>query len=384
MRKGPVIGVAAAALWAAAPASARWRIERTPSPASADSHLDGVSCASTRACVAVGYANRGPGKNKPLAERWNGKKWALARPPLPRGALTGYLDAVSCASARVCVAVGGYENRTRVFVALTERWNGKGWSLQDAPNPRGKDIELDGVSCPSASVCTAAGTYERAGIWLPLAERLSSRRWSLQRTPAPAHSPDAELSGGVSCSSASACTAVGVYANAQQTHGYTLAERWNGRGWSIQRSPNVGPAYSSVLRGGVSCTSRGACMAAGFSLRRGSIGSPLGERWNASKWTLARPPKPPGAGDARLAAISCSKANACFSVGTYTHGLSSDPLAELFNGQRWSLLRPPVPRHNLGGDLNGVSCPSSRTCVLVGDRVDYAGDAFTLAERWGG
>ena len=49
--------------------------------------------------------------------------------------------------------------------------------------------------------------------------------WSIQHTPNPTGASDSTLNGG-SCTSASACTAVGQSGNG--TTGVTLAERWNG------------------------------------------------------------------------------------------------------------------------------------------------------------
>ncbi len=49
--------------------------------------------------------------------------------------------------------------------------------------------------------------------------------WSIQTTPNPAGGSNSILNG-VSCTSASACTAVGNYSNGTAT--VTLAERWNG------------------------------------------------------------------------------------------------------------------------------------------------------------
>src|SRR5436305_2231535 len=44
----------------------------------------------------------------------------------------GSLVAVSCPSARTCVAVGNNELSTR---ALAEGWDGSRWSIQRTPNP---------------------------------------------------------------------------------------------------------------------------------------------------------------------------------------------------------------------------------------------------------
>jgi hypothetical protein len=70
--------------------------------------------------------------------------------------------------------------------------------------------------------------------------------WRAPRVPTPAHATKAELLG-VSCSSSTACTAVGDSTAGSTTS--TLAERWNGSSWSIQVTANASVAPTSV--GGV-------------------------------------------------------------------------------------------------------------------------------------
>ena len=50
---------------------------------------------------------------------------------------------------------------------MAERWNGTAWAMQSIPNPNGSG-QLNGVSCTSASACTAVGYY---GGYVTLAER---------------------------------------------------------------------------------------------------------------------------------------------------------------------------------------------------------------------
>jgi hypothetical protein len=63
---------------------------------------------------------------------------------------------------------------------------------------------------------------------------------------------------GVSCISPVACTAVGSYDTTSGTA--TLAEGWNGTGWSLETT--LSPKYRSQLNG-VSCVSSAECVAVG-------------------------------------------------------------------------------------------------------------------------
>ena len=94
-----------------------------------------------------------------------------------------------------------------------------------------------GVSCISSSDCFAVGGYIKANVSPALIERLRGSRWLIVRSPSPAGAALAELSS-VACPSASECWAVGEQAKTQSaTASRTLAERWNGTGWSIVPTP---------------------------------------------------------------------------------------------------------------------------------------------------
>ena len=69
---------------------------------------------------------------------------------------------------------------------------------------------------------------------------------------------------GVSCVSATACTAAGQYYNPNSGAGSrTLVESWNGTAWSVVPTPNAGPYDDANYLSDVSCVSAAACTAAG-------------------------------------------------------------------------------------------------------------------------
>lgn len=248
-----------------------WTIEPSPSPG--QGVLSGVSCTSASACVAVGEANRRSGgfPYRPLVELWNGRQWAVQRVPAPHG---GFLNGVSCASATTCMAVGyGLLNRVE-DTPFVERWNGSRWTYGLPPHPAHGGM-LAGVSCPAANACVATGTSPLSFTTAkPLAESWDGSRWRIARAPRRAGSDD-YLVGGISCASASACTAVGgaVYGIRRLK---TVAESWNGRRWTIQQTPN--PANGGGLFG-VSCTAAQACIAVGSFGPQGGPNGPLAERY---------------------------------------------------------------------------------------------------------
>src|SRR6266536_3763279 len=120
---------------------------------------------------------------------------------------------------------------------------------------------LEGVSCASASACTAVGytTGFDTGSAVPLAEIWNGTAWVIQATPSAA---DSGSLAGASCSPAG-CTAVGASTNHRCGSQVTLAERWNGATWTIQAtSRNPAGAQNNALSG-VSWTSARDCVAVG-------------------------------------------------------------------------------------------------------------------------
>lgn len=250
---------------------------------------------------------------------------------------------------------------------------GSGWSIQHTPNPTSatSGASLSGIACASNSACTAVGDYGNGAKVLTLAERWSGKQWSIQDTPNPAGAYSVFT--GVSCVSQSACTAVG------QSNNVTLAEHWNGKRWSIQHTPNpTGPTTSILLS--VSCASQSACTAVGYD-DKGAVEAPLADRWNGTKWSLQRTPLPAGTAQSQLRGVACTSPSACTAVGFYYNGTAHVPLAERWNRTKGSLQHVPNPT---GFDsFDGVACISHRTCTAVGDYNTGTG-YVTLVERWNG
>jgi hypothetical protein len=363
-------------------ASASWKIQRTPNPAgSVGNNLEGVSCTSATACLAVGFFyDDNPEGIFTLAERWNGTTWTVHAGP----GLTS-LNGVSCTSATACTAVGDILATSGNDVTRAERWNGRSWRVQATPNPSGAGhSQFNGVSCTSATACTAVGYYYNgSAIWFPLAEQWNGKSWAIRATPRPARSMDPELTG-VSCTSATACTAAGVYENSSNPAfpDTTLAERWNGRSWKIQATPNPGPESNNLY--GVSCTSANACTAVGYQqLDSGAI-VPLAERWNGTAWTTQATPNQPST--SLLSGVSCASATACTAVGWYAESNSEPtaPFAEGWNGASWTVQTTPSPAGTDWSPLNAVSCASATACTAVGEEQDRSGTYLTLIERESG
>jgi hypothetical protein len=209
-----------------------WQVEGAASVG--DSTLSAVSCTSSTSCTAVGFLNTG--NYGAIAEYWNGSLWTAQTVPDPSGGKAGALYGVSCTSSTSCTAVGQYQNQTGVYELLAEYWNGIDWSIQTVPLPNvgepGQGAILGGVSCASATSCTAVGGYTNSsGMQVLVAEYWNGTSWTVQTTPSPVGATQSELAG-TSCNGASACTAVGEYTNGSGVQ-VPLAEKWNGTSWTI-------------------------------------------------------------------------------------------------------------------------------------------------------
>ena len=259
-----------------------------------------------------------------------------------------------------------------------------GWSVVVTPRPAGAESELTGVACSGAGACTAVGDFQSSGGVFTLAERWDGTAFSVQPTPSPASPPAFSVLRGVSCPAANECIAVGGITSSS-VPGLTLAEGWDGSTWSTQRTANQsGSQVTDNRLLGVSCPTASACIAVG-SYQSGDQTFPLAERWNGNRWTLQSVPSPPGAFTSSLTAVSCSTGSACTAVGASNDGHGADlPVAEQWNGHAWSIQPVPSPTSE-GGKLAGVSCSAAGACTAVGQFVDQAGaQTFALAERWDG
>jgi hypothetical protein len=288
-----------------------------PSPHKNKTHdvLEGVSCVSATDCTAVGYAQANTYAT--LIESWNGTAWLLVPSPDQTGT-NNVLYAVSCVSASDCTAVGGSVR------ALIESWNGAAWSVVPSPDPGSLADTLYGVSCVSASDCTAVGYYGNVGGHTrTLVESWNGTTWSV------VSSPNKQGTGnvleGVSCVSASDCTAAGARSSSSGVT--TLIESWNGTAWSVIPSPDKASANNELV--GVSCAAANACTAVGDDAKISGPARTLIESWDGITWSIVPSPNK-GVDPDFLKGVWCGSASDCTAVGYY--GSPFKTLIESSNG----------------------------------------------------
>jgi hypothetical protein len=292
-----------------------WFLQTTKNPVGVNSpKLEGVSCPTTTVCTAVGNGRSASGET-PVIELLSGEEWSTQSAPLPEGAKSARLTAVSCTTTSACTAVGSYKNSSGVEMPLAMRWNGASWSIQPTPNPAGsKGSNLLGVSCATTTACKAVGSYKPTEIEAALIESWNGSEWSLDTAAVPGESPGSKLQG-VSCSSATACTAVGRHSVG--TNKTTLVDRWNGTEWLAQELPSAIGSWESPLEpkieelNAVSCSSPYQCIAVGHMKREGEI-TGTAFHWNGTSWALQGAPRPI---NAELFGVACPTVTSCFANG---------------------------------------------------------------------
>jgi hypothetical protein len=174
---------------------------------------------------------------------------------------------------------------------------------------------------------------------------------------------------GVSCAARRFCMAVGGGGKG------ALAELWNGRRLSIVPAPEP---YGANSFAAVSCISRTMCIAVGST----ALEIPLAEQWNGTRWSATILPLPAAIKSAQLTAVSCSSATRCVAVGNaFTAAAAQTPLVESFNAGTWSRLAVHV--HGSTPSLAAVSCPTSSWCLAVGTLggADPSPLVFALEDR---
>jgi len=254
--------------------------------------LAGVSCPAVGSCVADGlYETNAGGTGLELLTDAGGT-WTPSLAPLPTDAVTGSSEGVfvspfeenvgqnlSCAGA-VCEISGEYSTTAGGTAGLLLHLSGTTWTASPAPVPgnagsgASAEVALLDTSCGFNGVCVAVGDFrDTSSDFRPLIETVSANgATSGQEAPQPADvatgtNVDSSLIG-VSCLSSTACTAVGDYANNTNSgHTVALIDTLSGTTWTAQAGPVPSNAATGAAARGdlatVSCSGRGACVAAG-------------------------------------------------------------------------------------------------------------------------
>jgi hypothetical protein len=241
--------------------------------------LGSVSCSSTGNCTAIGSYIDSSGNGPGLLLTETAGVWGTGvEATLPANAATTeqFVDmaSLSCVSAGNCTAVGNYNTaHSDDGVLLTETagtWS-PGLKAALPANAAAPDqINLNGVSCPSAANCVAVGDYvDHGGNIRGVLLSRNAGEWSRgveAALPANAVKQAPNQLGGlnsVSCTSAGNCSAVGEYRSRTSEGGGLFVTEHAGR-WTtgVEAVLRKNALYGGYLTS-VSCTPGGYCSAVG-------------------------------------------------------------------------------------------------------------------------
>jgi hypothetical protein len=276
------------------------------------------------------------GASTNLAEAWNGSTWRIVTTVGPAGTSFSYLDDVACPTSKFCLVVGDAGTSSSKYHDLAYTWtNGTSWQQISVPSPAGAlNSELGGVACSDATYCMAVGNYtSAAGHYLPFTARWTSGHWQLLTIPAISGQLRVTFQG-ISCPTATECVAVGnTEDNTKQEYYHAFAERWSGGAWHLS---TLRQAPSVFI--GASCPTAGRCFATGYTYPSvPGYAHQLIETWNGSTWTTQTPAQTAGLGGS-LQHVSCVSATSCETVGyAFLPGvsMSDQAITEAWNGQHW-------------------------------------------------
>jgi hypothetical protein len=250
--------------------------------------LSGVSC-GTGGCVAVGTYETNAGTpvwTAITATQGASGTWTATAASAPTGASNDILlNAISCPSTGACEAVGTYADSTNHLQLWTVQVAGGATGTAQPvtiPNAAAQDDSapsassfptpragLTAVSCPSAGVCTAAGTADLAAdlpaaVLLPITAGVPGQTSTLSSGGSIAFT---ELEA-IWCSDASDCMVAGLEAGG--VIGEPMAASETGGSWSapvlIQSGSTAGGFVNTAVATTVACSSPGVCVTGGLNI----------------------------------------------------------------------------------------------------------------------
>jgi hypothetical protein len=283
------------------------------------------------------------------------------------------LNAVAAISATEVWAVGQASAST-----LAEHWDGSRWSVVPTPNAPGTGTQsaLLGVAAVAGNDVWAVGFSANGNAspaYATLAEHWNGSGWSTVPTPTPSGSAISLSLNAVAAISSSDVWAVGGAVPSLASYsGKAILEHWNGSAWSIFAAPAGTENWSSSSRFGV---------AAVASSNVWAVGDYDSFHWDGTSWSVVF-------GAQSTVAASGSGADNVWAVGSnryYDSGCvcyyGPFTLAYRWNGTSWVQTNSLSPT---GSDtFQGTAALSSTDVWAVGTS-GAPGATLTLTEHWNG
>lgn len=310
------------------------------------------------------------------------------------GARSNYLVSISANSPNDIWAVGYFDGRDTFYMdgyydgqTLTDHWDGKKWTPVSSPNPPGDvRISLTGVAAIASDDVWAVGAFQprAGGVFQTLIEHWDGKVWSIVRSPntlaGDGDNGDALLA--VATISPSNIWAVG--ASFGPAAPQTLIEHWDGTKWSIVPSPNAPANYADNGQlYAISAASATDIWAVGYYQPGAGIFRALVLHWDGSSWTISPLPNDGLEDFSFLNGVAALSDGEAWAVGDYGSNAPNQAkqvktLTLHWDGKWWS--RVPSPNPGVRNTLRAVAAQSPRDVWAVGN----SNDQTTILVHWDG
>ncbi len=223
-----------------------WSVASSPNPGTSNNILYAATRVPATSQVWAVWVYNNNGLNLTLIEHWDGTSWSVVSSPNP-GSQFNVLYGVTAISANNAWAVGNYTSTSNgPNLTLIEHWNGTSWQVVSSPNPGSQYNYLNGAIAVSGSNAWVVGTYQSSNSssnLQTLTERWNGKKWSVVLSPSPG-SWNNSFSSVARVPGTNQLWAVGITSNSDYQNNLTLIEHWDGTSWSVVSSPTVGTSYS--------------------------------------------------------------------------------------------------------------------------------------------
>ncbi len=236
----------------------------------------------------------------------------------------------------------------------------KGWTIVPSVTFGSQDNVLAGISAASPTDAWAVGTYYpgAASPLATLAEHFNGTGWTAYPLPDVGVEENSLL--GVSMPSPGHAWAVGYYLNGKFEQ-HTLIEHFDGSVWSVVPSPN--PSVGHNILYGVAAISDTDVWAVGAEKDTHGVWQTLTEHWNGATWQVV-PAVNPGPNGDQLYGVTALGPNSVYAVGQEAGPqFPSGALIEHWDGKDWDLLSSPSDPSATALPLGVTASTSSVTIV---------------------
>ncbi|MBV9055224.1 MAG: hypothetical protein JO351_01135 [Candidatus Eremiobacteraeota bacterium] len=359
------------------PRACAWKIVPTINLGSSSS-FTGVSGSSTSDVWAVGRYFTSSAGPLTLAEHWSGKSWAVVATPDP-GPYGDNLFGVATLSTKDAWAVGYATLSGSTSPALILHWDGKVWKQYAAPAvPSGDAATLYSITAYSTKDIWAMGSLGATSSPNPppYSVHFDGRKWKAVPIPNPGKYGSA-VDGVAMSGPDDVWTTGGTYTSSSYNSFVTLTEHWNGKKWSVVKSPNAN-SNDNVFNAAVAVAPKDAWAIGDYYT--GTSFDTLTEHWNGKKWSIVPSPNVANVSNGLYAATGLSSADV-WAVGSTFSGSQSSTLTMKWSGKKWAIVKSP----NLGApdQFNAVTnMPKTTDLWAVGTTLT-AGAHQTLAAGTG-